>query len=134
MSVTSSFINKPGLAGALVVLGHDFEAELFADVLHGVIVRQNLPDDARQFFRATHGDELLEQLKTEALILPVVVDEHGEFRLVRAVLLAQPTDAENQFFAVILRRFQLRHERNFAVVIVEANALQSFVRDALRQV
>jgi hypothetical protein len=50
------------------------------------------------------------------------------------VLLAQAPDAKNEFFIVILRRFQIRDERDLTVVIIEANALQPFVRDALRQI
>ena len=57
----------------------------------------------------------------------------GEFAFVRAVQLAQSADAEN-FAAPPSGRFRVfGHQRDFAVVIIETNARQPLVGDALRQ-
>src|SRR5665213_3640549 len=120
-------------AGALIVLGGDFEAEFFADVLHGAVVGENLAEDAVQFFHASDGYELFQQFKTKAEILPFVADEQREFRLVQAVNFAQASDAKN-FFLLGLGLLVLGDERDFPVVIIETDARQAFVRDALFQV
>jgi hypothetical protein len=61
-------------------------------VLHRVIISENLADDACQFFSAANFDKLLEQFKSETLILPMVIDDYGEFTFVRAVQFAQASD------------------------------------------
>ncbi len=86
-----------------------------------------------EFFGAANFDKPLEQFVAEAVALPFVADQHGKLRLVRAVQFAQASDAENFLGFVIFRRIQFGDERDLAVVIVEANARQPFVRDALRQ-
>src|SRR5665213_2641167 len=120
-------------AGALIVVGGDFEAEFFTDVPHGVVVGKNLAEDAVQLFHAANFYKLFQQLKTEAEILPFVADEQRKFRLVQAVDFAQTSDAEDPLF-LVFRGLEFGHERDFPVVIIEADACQAFVRDALFQV
>src|ERR1019366_4369373 len=51
-----------------------------------------------------------------------------------AVQLAQTPDTKNFFLLAVLRWFQFSDKGDLAVVIVEANARQPFVRDALRKI
>ena len=67
-----------------------------------------------------------------ALAVPFVVDQHGEFGLAQFMLLAQAAHAENLLF-LALGDLELGDERDFTVVIVEADARQALVRHALAQ-
>ena len=64
------------------------------------------------------------------MLLPAVADEHGEFSRVQPALLAQAAHAEN-FRLLRAGILEFDHQRNLAVVVVETNPLQPFVRDAL---
>ena len=59
------------------------------------------PEMLRQLFHAADLDEAAEQFGAKTLAVPCVADEHGEFRLVRAVLLAQAADAKDFFLLAL---------------------------------
>ena len=99
-------------------------------VLHLVIVGKDRRGDALKFFITSDQNERAEQLRAESLPLPLIADDEGELRLVRAVNFAQTTDTENLLLAG-LRIAAFHHEHHLAVVIDEADSAQTFVRDAL---
>ena len=71
------------------------EAELLADVLHLVVLGEDLGRDALERLVAADLDEAAEELGAEPLALEAVDDEEGELGLVDAVELPQAADAED---------------------------------------
>src|SRR5450756_1596356 len=121
-------------ASTVVLVGGDLEPELLADMAHGIVLGEDLAHDAVEFFRVPDFDELFQQFKAKAQVLPGVVDEDREFRLVGTVLFAQPADTEYFPVFVLIERLGFGHQRDFTVIIVETDARQAFMCDALFQV
>ena len=102
-------------------------------MVHGLVFRQHLAGNFRQFFHPADFDETFEQFKSESLAVPVVADQHGEFTFVHLCsLLKRPTP--RIFFSPSSSPvLMFGDEGDLAVIIVEANARETFMRDALRQ-
>lgn len=73
----------------------DFETRLPANVLHRMILRQDVPDDSPDFFPFANVNQTLQHFSSEALALPGVADDQCEFRVLVAAKFAQSTNTQN---------------------------------------
>jgi hypothetical protein len=69
-------------------MGGQLEADLFADLLHGMVVGHDFGVQAGEFFVPSNLHQASEQFGAESLFLPVVVDEQGKLAFIQAVFLA----------------------------------------------
>jgi len=107
-------VNVFGGEALVILVKCDRETDFLANVLHGLVFRQNLTDNPVEFFIAADLHEAAEQFTAQALPVPTVADQQGEFRLIEAVQFAQPADAEDLGFPALVR-LVLGDERDFAV-------------------
>jgi len=88
--------------------------------------------NALKLFVAPDLDELFQKLRAKAASLPLIANDNSKLRLFAAVLLAHAAYAEN--FMRVLVNLIINHQRQLAIVIVETDAREPFVRDALAQI
>src|ERR1043166_7785026 len=98
--MSSGSQRQDGFALTLLGVVADLEADAFAYALHGAVFGEDVADDAIELFVAANFHEGLEQFRPQAEVLPLIVDEQGEFSVVGAANFAQAAhDAE---FALLI--------------------------------
>src|ERR1017187_2630833 len=106
--------------------------ELLADRLHAEVLRKDLGGDTLESLFPANVHQSSQQLRANSAPLVAVADEYGELCNIRSGFPAQTTDAENPAF----RRFGVlvfRHQRDLAIIVVEANTREPVMGDALTQ-
>jgi hypothetical protein len=105
------------------------EPELAADALHLGVFVQDFRRQQRQLLGPRDRDQAFQQLGADALSLTTVTHEQRELRLGGVRRPAEPADRED-FRRLAVGRRLLDDQRQLAVVVVEADAGQPFVRRA----
>ena len=70
--------------GAVVYIGLQVEAQLFADGLHLAVFREDRRNYGFEVLVARHFNQALIEQRAQALMLETVVDEHGHLAVVLA--------------------------------------------------
>jgi hypothetical protein len=108
----------------------DYETRLPTDVLHGVVLGQDVADNPSNLFLFADVNQTLQHFGAKAQAVPSIADNQGEFGVIGATQLAQSSHTQN--LRVRLRvHFVLGHQRDFAVVVIETNPQKPLVCDAL---
>ena len=66
----------------------EFETDLSADMLHGVIVGHDIGRDKAEFFSTADLDEAFERFGSKPALLSAVADQQGKFSVIGAVQFA----------------------------------------------
>ena len=105
------------------------KAKSFCEGLHGHILLQDIGDDAVQFLVSRDLNEPAQQFGAQAAMLIEIAHEHGDFSLFPAVQFAQTPDRNDPMLSRVCVSV-VGHQRHLPVVVDEAHADETLVRDA----
>ncbi len=108
------------------------KAKSFCEGFHGLILLQDIGDDAVQFLVSRDLDEPAQQFGAQAAMLIGVAHEHGDFSLVPAVQFAQTPNRNDPILSRVCVSV-VGHQGHLPVVVDEAHADETLVRDARSQ-